>query len=366
MIFHVFNTNSWVKHGSSTFLYDQWNIVSEMISTNACNPFDRVNTVWGLDLSGSIHFLGGVGGLLQTESSQGEFSFPAYDANGNVTDYFNCTERASTHMDYDIVGVQRRNHRISVARPFLYSTKRADGENGWVDFGMRYYDPFLGRWSARDTIELRNLDEPYTFVKNNSVNFVDVLGNSEWGPNYGIGSPTNPYDFGIGIPIGMPTDFATPWLYTPPTACCNGVEYHPRTHCCRDGQVFSYAAIDSGIRLKCWYEHNYIILSKGFALIAPDHCWLETPQKALGFWPGGVQSEPIYPTYNSIDNPNGFLVTKSIIGSLCYYDFDAIAKCIEDSKNLLPYFLPFHDCRHWSLVTFTKCKLKGIRTPENL
>ncbi|MDD4016920.1 MAG: hypothetical protein PHV28_03145 [Kiritimatiellae bacterium] len=53
----------WVEERTHTFFYDGWNPVLEtVVHTNG--TVDRIEYVWGLDLSGTLQGAGGVGGLL--------------------------------------------------------------------------------------------------------------------------------------------------------------------------------------------------------------------------------------------------------------------------------------------------------------
>lgn len=78
------NTNwSGTPTNDVKFLYDGWNLLTELNATN--NTVIR-SSVWGSDLSGTIQYAGGVGGLLfigNGASSIG-YSAPAFDGNGNV------------------------------------------------------------------------------------------------------------------------------------------------------------------------------------------------------------------------------------------------------------------------------------------
>jgi hypothetical protein len=91
----VWGNTNWV--GSATndlkFLYDGWNLVAELNSSNA-----RARTyLWGLDLSGSPQGAGGVGGLLEAVYYGGSTtnSFVAFDGNGNVASLVNTADGTS-------------------------------------------------------------------------------------------------------------------------------------------------------------------------------------------------------------------------------------------------------------------------------
>lgn len=50
---------------------------------------------------------------------------------------------------------------------------------GLLDYGARFYDPYVARWTAVDPMADKYPDTcPYTFCANNPVNFVDMQGDS--------------------------------------------------------------------------------------------------------------------------------------------------------------------------------------------
>ena len=84
-----------------------------------------------------------------------------YDAFGNV--------REASSFLADEVG----------ENPWQFSTKYHDPETAFSYYGYRYYDPVTGRWPSRDPIgeSFRTKEfNIYAFVKNDGVNFLDVLG----------------------------------------------------------------------------------------------------------------------------------------------------------------------------------------------
>ena len=60
---------------------------------------------------------------------------------------------------------------------FLFHAEFLDVDSGLYNYGYRYYDPQLGRWLSRDPIGVKGGVNLYSFVVNDGVNWVDLLGN---------------------------------------------------------------------------------------------------------------------------------------------------------------------------------------------
>src|SRR5437879_9790704 len=61
----------------------------------------------------------------------------------------------------------------TVANPWLFAGGYLDSSTGLYKFGMRYYDPAIGRWTQEDSESGPNL---YVYVADNPVNYVDPTG----------------------------------------------------------------------------------------------------------------------------------------------------------------------------------------------
>ncbi|MEI7902986.1 MAG: RHS repeat-associated core domain-containing protein, partial [bacterium] len=53
--------------------------------------------------------------------------------------------------------------------------------SGVLFYGYRYYSPGLGRWINRDQIQEKGGLNVYSFLRNCSVNAVDLFGLIQWG-----------------------------------------------------------------------------------------------------------------------------------------------------------------------------------------
>jgi RHS repeat-associated protein len=173
----VFNWNgsAWVLQKDLRFLYDGWNLISEL---DAANTILR-NFVWGLDLSRTPQGAGGVGGLLAIREGT-ESHLPAFDGNGNVMALVKASDQSiSARYEYGPFGETLVVEENGVSNPFRFSTKYLDGETGLYYYGWRYYNPVTGRWPSRDPIEERGGINLYGMVANDPVNRWDVLGLKE-------------------------------------------------------------------------------------------------------------------------------------------------------------------------------------------
>ena len=166
----------------TTFVYDGWNLVLEEVAhTNGA--VDRIEYVWGKDLSGTLDGAGGVGGLLYLKHN-GAIYIPLYDANGSVIGYLDAAGNLVATFAYDAFG-----NELPFTTPvpcslipdpslfhFRYSTKYLDPESGLYYYGYRFYTPVLARWLTRDPIEEQGGLNLYAFCGNNGVGLYDVNG----------------------------------------------------------------------------------------------------------------------------------------------------------------------------------------------
>ena len=158
------------------YVYDGWHLLAELDGSN-----NLVRSyVWGIDLSGSIGGAGGVGGLLKIidHGVGGSSHYVAYDANGNVVGLVDATSGAWTaQYEYGPFGeLIRATGPMAASNPFRFSTKYTDDESGLLYYGMRYYNPTIGRWISRDPIGEDGGLNLYGFVGNDPISSIDPIG----------------------------------------------------------------------------------------------------------------------------------------------------------------------------------------------
>lgn len=87
--------------------------------------------------------------------------------------------------DYYAFGLQQNSNSFqkqsTTKNPLLYNGKEIQDELiiGWLDYGMRMYQPEVSRFSTIDRFSDKYLDlSPYQYAANNPVNFIDINGDS--------------------------------------------------------------------------------------------------------------------------------------------------------------------------------------------
>jgi YD repeat-containing protein len=95
--------NAFETLDSRTFLYDGWNILSEVVGGPGSTPAATNLYTWGLDLSGTLQGAGGIGGLVAANLN-GTNVFYSFDGNGNVTDLTDTNGTLAAHYEYDPFG----------------------------------------------------------------------------------------------------------------------------------------------------------------------------------------------------------------------------------------------------------------------
>ncbi|MFC1461731.1 RHS repeat domain-containing protein, partial [Verrucomicrobiota bacterium] len=147
----TFQKKEWSVSSESTFVYDGWNMVHEVVTTASGTTTNAF--CWGIDLSGSLQGAGGIGGLLATASGTNAY-FTCADANGNVTEYLDDQGTVAAHFEYGPYGgIIAKTGAKADDFVFLFSSKYLDQDTGLYYYGYRYYSPSLGRWLSRDPIE---------------------------------------------------------------------------------------------------------------------------------------------------------------------------------------------------------------------
>jgi len=294
---------------------------------------------------------------LQTPS--GWFTY-AFDQIKNVTELFNASGNIAATYDYAPFGAVTESSGPAVAvNPLTFSSEITDTALGLQYYNFRHLNTLDGRWIGRDPIGERGGLLLYGFVGNDGVNKLDKLGLTN-----------NPGDFG--------------WdNYNAPLTkdCCGGVEYDPRSHCCRDNERISREPVSTGVKIKCSLGRRDPWFNYDWGGIIPHHCWLEFPGGATGFYPNPDKNE-FLPHRGRIawpkDGYSKFDSEHEVKISACQYDIQAFINCVsaDPGGDNIPfengkysgfktsdrtYMCPYSDCRDYPGDLIESCKAKAMR-----
>ena len=154
-------------------IWDDFNIIAELGASQT-----RYN-IWGLDLSQTPQGAGGVGGLLAVAVAGGAdpgMFHPAYDANGNITEYVNATGNVIASRTYSPFGETTATTGNADAFTHWWSTKPWDPVTGFSEYEFRMYHTGLGRWVNRDPIGEEGGVNVFAHTRNSPIASIDYLG----------------------------------------------------------------------------------------------------------------------------------------------------------------------------------------------
>ena len=119
---------------------------------------------------------GGIGSILYADYASGEVEFFSYNAVGHVTAQTDTNGVIKNASEYEAFGGLSQSWKTGKAGNRLANTKERDFSISLDNHGFRYYDPNVGVYASRDPIGYGDGMNAYSFVKGNSINFIDPSG----------------------------------------------------------------------------------------------------------------------------------------------------------------------------------------------
>jgi RHS repeat-associated protein len=134
--------------------------------------------------------------FIQTEEGRARKTGTAYKYEYDLKDHLGNTRLTTTwapadsvsqltplnlqHTEYYAFGYTIQSLQNTVPSPknlYLYNHKELQEETGLYDYGARFYDPVIGRWTAVDPLaEKMRRWTPYNYAINNPIRFIDPDG----------------------------------------------------------------------------------------------------------------------------------------------------------------------------------------------
>ncbi len=120
-------------------------------------------------------------GRVRKVSGNWQYEYDLKDHLGNVRATFTNNNGTATLLQadsyypfgYKMPGLSYQN---GAENKFTYNGKELEGEFGlnWYHYGVRYYDPVIGRWWVTDPVD--QYSSPYSYVGSNPIVFIDPDG----------------------------------------------------------------------------------------------------------------------------------------------------------------------------------------------
>lgn len=186
----VWTNGTWQVARSHQFIYDNWNLLEEVVS-NQTTVATR-DYLWGLDLAGmrdgqGDQKAGGVGGLLAITESTGSSTnilLPVADHVGTIhaliavtTNSVPCVPFVAAAYEYTPIGdLVSADGAYAASCPFGFMTRYRDSETALLYFGLRYYDPRSFKFLTTDPIGEAGGLNTTAFCNSDPVNCFDALG----------------------------------------------------------------------------------------------------------------------------------------------------------------------------------------------
>jgi len=142
-------------------------------------------------------------GVVRATAQGLSYEYFLKDHLGNTRVVFNSNGTVLQTTDYYAFGLSHTPLAISNTNRYLYNGKEqqdaklGDEQFDWYDYGARFYDPTIARWTTSDPLcEVNRRWSPYRYAYNNPLRFIDPDGmleveNDDWWVNEATGELTH-------------------------------------------------------------------------------------------------------------------------------------------------------------------------------
>ena len=141
---------------------------------------------------------------------KGELYIPLHDLSGNIVCLSNAKGQVVERYRYTAFGENEildpeggMRQASLVGNAWQYAGKRRDSETGLIAFGLRYYEPGIGRWITPDPAGFEDGLNLYAYVHNSPLLYSDQFGLF----SFALTTPSFDYHFGLPPPPSSNTPF---------------------------------------------------------------------------------------------------------------------------------------------------------------
>lgn len=158
---HLQSGDQWTLQEKELYLYDH---DVEIGKTDAKGRIKQLK-VLGVGIQGEI-------GAAVAIEIEGAIYAPLHDFRGNIIALI--SSQGELFESYNLDAFGREENAIPHLNPWRFSSKRHEAD--LIFFGMRFYDPTLGRWLTPDPSGFSDGPNLYAYVRNNPLNRLDLFG----------------------------------------------------------------------------------------------------------------------------------------------------------------------------------------------
>lgn len=108
--------------------------------------------------------------------TRGEMYMYGFDFGKIVTELLDDQGQSVASYDYTPYGAVATNGEQASSNPLQWSSEVWDEDLGMSYYNYRYLNSLDGRWTSRDSLEEKDELNLYTFINNNGINYIDILG----------------------------------------------------------------------------------------------------------------------------------------------------------------------------------------------
>ncbi len=142
-------------------------------------------TLWQVSGQGNTDFVRCSCGMLNDErTSGGQKYYYLFDGEGSIVGMTDKNSNEVASYDYDPYGVLLNSYvQSGLSNPWTYAGGYYESSTGLYKFGIRYYDPKVGRWTQRTpvggSLQETTKANPYEYADDNPVNEIDPSGKGD-------------------------------------------------------------------------------------------------------------------------------------------------------------------------------------------